>query len=61
MISEAKKYHSYARECLRLAETADRPEIRERLIELSHVWIEAALREEMLTTTSQATVGSSKT
>ena len=43
---EAKKYHAYARECLRLAETADKPDTREKLIELSRVWMEAALNEE---------------
>jgi hypothetical protein len=48
MLSEAKKYHAYARECLEQAEKADTLEIRERLIELSRVWLEAALREEGL-------------
>jgi hypothetical protein len=46
MFSEAKKYHDYARECLRLAEEATQSDVRERLIELSRVWMEAALREE---------------
>jgi hypothetical protein len=45
-LSEAKKYHAYARECLKLAETADKPETRQKLIELSRVWMEAALSEE---------------
>jgi hypothetical protein len=44
--SAANKYHAYARECLKLAETATTPDIREKLIELSRVWIEAALNEE---------------
>jgi hypothetical protein len=44
--AEAKKYHAYACDCIRLAETADKPDIRERLIELSRVWMEAALNEE---------------
>jgi hypothetical protein len=44
--SEAKKYHGYARECLRLAEEADKPETRQRLVELSRTWMEAALTEE---------------
>jgi hypothetical protein len=43
---EAKKCHVYARECLRQAEAADTPDARERLIELSRVWMEAALNEE---------------
>jgi hypothetical protein len=46
MLSEAKKYHSYARECLKLAEEATRSDVRKRLVELSRVWMEAALREE---------------
>lgn len=40
--------HAYARECLRQAETAEKPEAREKLIELSRVWIDAALREEKI-------------
>jgi hypothetical protein len=44
--AEAKKYHAYARECLRLAEAADRSDDREMLVEFSRVWMEAALREE---------------
>jgi hypothetical protein len=46
MLSEAKKFHAYARECLQLAEQATEPDIRKRLIELSHIWMEAALEEE---------------
>ena len=46
MLSEAKKYHDYARECLELAEEAARSDVSERLIELSRVWMEAALLEE---------------
>jgi hypothetical protein len=37
LMSEAKKYHGYARECLRLAEAADKPDIREKLIELKQL------------------------
>jgi hypothetical protein len=48
MMSEAKKYHAYARECLKLAETADTPNIRQRLIELARHWMAAALNEEQL-------------
>jgi hypothetical protein len=46
MLSEAKKFHSYARECLQLAEQAIEPDIQKSLIELSHIWMEAALKEE---------------
>jgi hypothetical protein len=45
-LSEAKRYHAYARECLRLAEASDKSDDRERLLELSRVWMEAALVEE---------------
>jgi hypothetical protein len=46
ILSEAKKYHAYARECLKSAEEATRPDVRERLVELPRVWMEAALEEE---------------
>jgi hypothetical protein len=46
MSSETKKYLDYARECLKLAESADRTDHRERLIELSKVWMEAAMNEQ---------------
>jgi len=36
-LSEAKKYHTYACECLRLAEAADRSEDREKLVELARI------------------------
>jgi hypothetical protein len=56
MSSEAKKYHAYARECLHQAEKADIPQRREKLIELSRVWLEAALREEGLRKHDPSTV-----
>jgi hypothetical protein len=46
MLSEAKKYHACAWECLRLAEEATRADLRDRLIELFRLWMEAALQEE---------------
>ena len=46
MLLKAKKYHAYARECLQLAERANKAEVRQSLIELSRVWMEAALNEE---------------
>jgi hypothetical protein len=46
MLLKAKKYHAYARECLRLAERANKAEVRQSLIELSRIWMEAALNEE---------------
>jgi hypothetical protein len=53
-LAEAKRYHAYARECLRLAEAADKSDDREKLIELSRLWTEAALREERLVLESRA-------
>jgi hypothetical protein len=50
MLPEAKKYHAYARECLELAEQTDSAETQRKLIELSRVWMEAALREEGILT-----------
>ena len=46
MFIEAKKFHSYARECLQLAEWATEPDAKKSLVELSHIWMEAALNEE---------------
>ena len=46
MLSEAKKYHDYARECVRLAGRAETPELRDKLIDLARVWMDAALTEE---------------
>jgi hypothetical protein len=51
--SEATKYYAYARECLRQAEAADTADRREKLIELSRVWVEAALNEQLLHLRSQ--------
>jgi hypothetical protein len=46
VLSEAKTCHAYARECLRLAEQAGEPDIRQKLIELSRAWMEIALTKE---------------
>jgi len=46
VLSEAEKYHSYARECVRLAGRAETLELRDKLIELARVWMNAALTEE---------------
>jgi hypothetical protein len=46
MLSEAKKFHLYARECLQLAERAIELDVQRSLIELSHIWMAAALNEE---------------
>jgi hypothetical protein len=46
MSYEAKKYRAYARECLQLAEKAASSQVREKLIALSRVWMEAASNED---------------
>ena len=46
LLSEAKQYHAFARECLEMAEKANDEHVRRRLIELSHEWMAAALMEE---------------
>ena len=46
MASEAKKYWSYSRECVLQAERAATEDRRNRLLELSRTWTEAAIREE---------------
>jgi osmotically-inducible protein OsmY len=46
MLSEAKKYHGYARECVRLAGQVETPAQRDKLIELARVWMDAAPTEE---------------
>jgi hypothetical protein len=50
---EANKYEGYARECLRQAEVANTPDAREKLIELSRIWMKAALNEERLHMSAQ--------
>jgi hypothetical protein len=42
---EAKKYFAYARECARQAREATSAERRDKLLELSRVWMIAALTE----------------
>ena len=46
LLTEAKKFHAYAQECLQLAERAIEPDVKKSLIEFSHIWMEAALNEE---------------
>jgi hypothetical protein len=42
MLSKAKKFHEY----VQLAEQATEPDTKNSLVELSHIWMEAALKEE---------------
>jgi hypothetical protein len=43
---DATKYRGYARECVRQAEQADKPERRNKLLELARVWDAAAFDSE---------------
>jgi hypothetical protein len=45
MGAEARKYFAYARECARQAREATSAERRDKLLELSRVWMIAALTE----------------
>ena len=45
-VIRSEKFPAYARECLQLAEEAVEPDVQKSLIELSHIWMEAALEEE---------------
>ena len=46
MSSEQHKYLDYARECVRLAGHAETAELRDELIELARVWMDAAMAED---------------
>jgi hypothetical protein len=46
MASEAAKYLAYAKQCVRLAEHAETPEARDKLVDLARVWMDAAMTEE---------------
>jgi hypothetical protein len=48
MYSEAKKYHGYAREILRLAQGATSDGVRQQLLNLSRFWMVTALREKKI-------------
>jgi hypothetical protein len=46
MPSEAEKYEQYARDCVRLAGRAATAELREQLLDLARVWMDAAMTEQ---------------
>jgi hypothetical protein len=56
MPSDAKTYEDYARECVRLAGHADTPEVRDQLLELARVWMDAAMTKEQAGKTRAAAV-----
>jgi hypothetical protein len=47
--SDTEEYRAFARECLQMAEKANDPDVRLRLIELSREWMQAAIVEERRT------------
>ena len=46
MSSAAKEFEEFARDCVRLAERADTPELREKLLNLAREWMHAVIDEE---------------
>jgi hypothetical protein len=42
----AKEFESYARDCVKLAEHADTPELREKLLQQAREWMQAVMDEE---------------
>ena len=46
MSSAAKEFEEYARDCVRLAERADTPELREKLLNLAREWMHAVMDDE---------------
>jgi hypothetical protein len=45
-LSLAKQHLAKARDCILLAERADKPDLRNKLVEWSQLWMEAARRAE---------------
>ena len=48
--SNTKSYYEIARDCLRLAQHADNPASRDKLLDQAQVWMDAAMRETFLAT-----------
>ena len=46
MSSAAKEFEEFARDCVRLAERADTPELREKLLNLAREWMRAVMEAE---------------
>ena len=46
MSSAAKEFEEFARDCVRLAERADTPELREKLLNLACEWMRAVMAED---------------
>ena len=50
----AHEFEEFARDCVRLAEQADTPELREKLLNLAREWMQAVMDEEDIVMTRQA-------
>jgi hypothetical protein len=46
MSPSAKEFEEFARDCVRLAERADTPELREKLLNLAREWMQAVMDDE---------------
>ncbi len=46
MSGSAKEFEEFARDCVRLAEQADTPELREKLLNLAREWMHAVMDDE---------------
>ena len=46
MSSAAKEFEEFARDCVRLAERADTPELRGKLLNLAREWMQAVMDDE---------------
>jgi hypothetical protein len=46
MSSAAKEFEDFARDCVRLAERADTPDLREKLLNLAREWMRAVMDDE---------------
>ena len=46
MSSAAEEFEGFARDCVRLAERADTPELREKLLNLAREWMRAVMEDE---------------
>ncbi len=45
-MSSAEQFELYARDCVRLAEQADTPLLREKLLQMAREWMQAVMDEE---------------
>ena len=48
IVSSDQEMEGYARECVRLAQLANDPELRERLMQMAREWMAVAMHEERL-------------